>query len=137
MKVSIDFPPNYREIIDALGDVSEHQPIFCYGDTIHNPYARHITEDLIAHERAHSERQRGQPALWWMQYLYDEQFRLQEEIIGYGTQYKFAKDAGVSGKVLDWALEGMARSLGGELYGNIISHNEARSKIRNYGSEKR
>lgn len=94
MRVSPDYPPNYRDINAALGVVGTLSPIFCYGDTIYNP--------------------------------------LHEEVIGYGAQYQFAKKAGVSGKVLEWALDGMARSLSGELYGHIISHNEAKCKIRNY-----
>lgn len=132
MKVSTEFPPNYREIVTALGDVSKHGPIFCYGDTIHNPFGREVTEDLVAHEQRHSEQQGNDPEGWWMRYLYDTDFRLSQEIEGYGAQYAFAKSHGVRGKLLDWALDGMAKSLSGELYGNLLSHNEARSKIRNY-----
>ncbi len=136
MKVVSDFPPNYRDIVDALGDVTAHQPIFCYGETIYNPFGRTVTEDLQAHERAHSTRQRGKPDIWWMQYLYDAQFRLQEEIIGYGAQYAYAKSKGVHGKVLEWALDHMARSLSGPLYGHIISWNDAKCKIKNHGNKK-
>ena len=127
-----DYPPNYRTIIEILGDVSTHNPIFAYGNKIYNPFNVDVTPDLIAHERKHMEQQGNNPEGWWIRYLYDGDFRLSQEIEGYGEQYKFAREHGVRGAILDWALDHMARSLSSELYGGIISHNEARSKIRNY-----
>lgn len=134
MKIVEDYPPNFNHIIEVFGDIEEFTPIFCYGDTIFNPFKIKITPDLEAHERVHSYQQMkfATPDAWWIKYLYDKDFRLEQEIEAYGTQYALAMQSGVRGKMLDWVKENIARSLSCGLYGNLLSYGEAESKIRNY-----
>lgn len=135
MKISKKFPPNFESITNVFGDVSKHKPVFCYGDTIYNPYDGNLTPDIIHHEKVHSKQQGISPDAWYYKYLRDPEFRLEQEIEAYGEQLKYAKDKGVSGKLYDWAKGNMAMSLSSELYGSLITWGKAESKIRNYKKE--
>lgn len=132
MKILTEFPPNYAQIQLVFKEIEKHKPIFCYGDTIYNPFKREITPDLDKHEEVHSKQQGLYPDQWWGQYLNDRDFRLQQEIEAYGTQYAFVKSFVKNTKLLEWLKENMADALSGELYGNLLSYGEAESKIRNY-----
>ncbi len=131
MKIIDGFPPNYTDIQKVFPNCEEHQAVFCYGDTIFNPFKIYMRPDLEVHEEVHSKQQGKLPDVWWYKYLNDKAFRLQQEIEAYGTQYAFAKKH-TSGKLLDWVKGKFAESLSGPLYGNLISYGEAESKIRNY-----
>lgn len=134
MKILETFPPNIQHIEMILGDVSIHRPVFTYGEVIHNPYKITITPDIEAHEEAHSKRQGTQPEVWWNLYLTSKEFRLEEEIVGYGTQMAFIKNMPhMNGKLLEWFKEKTAQALSSSLYGNLCTYGEAVSKIRNYG----
>lgn len=132
MKVLDTYPPNYQNIRITLGDVSSVKPIFCYGKTIHNPFAREVTDDIILHEFIHSKQQGDNPENWWNMYLSNKEFRLDQEAEAYGAQYKFAKERGVRGSMLSWLKEKLAFELSGSAYGNLCSFGEAQSRIRNY-----
>lgn len=130
MKISIDYPPLYQAIKEVLPN--HGKSIFCHGDTIYNPYNLEITEDLKVHEAVHQKQQGDNPNLWWSNYLSDKDFRLQQEIEAYGTQYAWVKKLDMKWVIKDWMKEKMAQALSGESYGNLISYAEAESKIRNY-----
>lgn len=135
MKIVEEYPPNYQTIILHLPAVKDGEAIFCYGDTIYNPYKKTITPDLEVHEYKHKEQQGGMPDLWYEQYLTGPAFRLRQEIEAYGEQYKFIStnlNPPMPNKLKNWALDNMAKALSGTLYGNMIGHNEAKCKIRNY-----
>ena len=120
-----------EDIERVFGDISEHKPVFCYGKMIYNPYKREILADTQVHEQVHARQQGEYPKVWWYKYLTDVEFRKQQEIEAYGIQYEFAKSL-TSGKLRDFVLDSITRSLVGGMYGIIISHGEARSKIRNF-----
>jgi hypothetical protein len=132
MKISNKFPPNYQEIVNALGDVSKYNPVFCYGDTIFNPFERKMTPDVEHHETIHSRQQEKftNPDMWYMLYLSDPQFRLEQEIEAYGEQYSFGCNYVKNNKLRKVFLEALARELSGEAYGNLIPYAIAESKIR-------
>ncbi len=130
MKIVNDYPPNYRQIVDALGDQPE--ALFCYGDTIYNPRGGDVPPDIEKHEEVHMKQQGSNPDLWYHRYLSSPEFRLEQELEAYGTQYAFAKAALKGGKLLEWALENMAKALSGGAYGGLLTFAEAKSKIRNY-----
>ncbi len=131
MKISNHFPPNYAEFLKHFPSLPSQKPIFCYGETIYNPYERTITPDLEVHEKVHSERQGNFVEVWYEKYFRDPGFRLEEEVMAYGTQYAFIKQH-MRGELLNWGLENMAAALSGELYGNLCTFGEAKSKIRNF-----
>lgn len=127
MKTSTEYPPNYADITEALGNVDG--AVFCYGDTIYNPFWRDITPDIELHESVHSRQQGAYPDVWYYKYLNDKGFRLEQELEAYAEQYAFTKRH-MSGKLLDWGLDNMAQALSGIMYGDLLSFNEARTKIR-------
>lgn len=132
MKIKNERPPNYQEIVNALGDVSKSNPVFCYGDTIYNPFKREITPDVEHHELIHSiqQSQFTSPDMWYMRYLSDPQFRLDQEIEAYGNQYVFGCRYVKNNKLRKAFLGELAGELSGEAYGNLLSYGEAESKIR-------
>ena len=131
MKILNQLPPNY-ELITISDLKPTKDTTYCFGSVIYNPSGKKLTPDIEHHENLHSKQQGDNPDLWWNLYLSDKQFRMNQEIAAYGEQYAFAKEHGVKGKLLEWALDNMAKALSGEEYGSLISYGEARSKIRNY-----
>lgn len=133
MKVSKDLPPNYYEILKAIPEIAEHEPIFCYGDTVYNVEGE-LRKDLELHESVHSRQQGKYPDAWWYQYLNSPSFRLDQEIEAYAYQYAFIS-RNLKGKWLRHGLEQMAHTLSSSMYGNLLTFNEAISKIRNKARE--
>ena len=132
MKIIESLPPNFEAIVQVFPDVEEMKAIFCFGKTIFNPFGVNVTPDLIEHEQVHSRQQGASPDQWWYNYLTDPSFRLEQEIEAYGTQLAFAKRCGVRGAMFDWLKGKLASSLSSKLYGNLISYQEAESRIRHY-----
>lgn len=132
MKIVEVFPPNINEINNALGDCSKSKPVYCYGSTIYNPYKRVITPDVEIHEQVHSRQQGQFPEIWWEQYFVDKEFRLNQEIEAYGTQYDYVLKHIEQGKLRRWMLEKLSMELSGSAYGNLISYAKAESRIRSF-----
>lgn len=131
MKIVEDFPPNFAEIEREFGRMEEVKALFCYGNTIYNPFKREILPDAEIHEQVHSVQQGQYPDVWWYKYISDKEFRLSQEIEAYGTQYHWAKDK-VHGKMREWVKSSLAKELSGPTYGSLISQSSAESKIKNF-----
>ena len=131
MQIKNEFPPNYQEIKNKFQNLEKSKPIFCYGDIIYNPFNLEVTYDLQVHEEVHSKQQGLYPEIWWNKYLNDDEFRLYQEIEAYGEQYKLATTK-ATGKLLEWVLDKTAEALSSELYGKLLTFNEAKCKIKNY-----
>lgn len=126
MRILIERPPNFNEIIKVFPSVEYATGvIFCYGDAIYNPNGIYLSEASITHERVHSIQQGIHPKEWWDEYLINPEFRLQQEIEAYGTEYS----------VDPYNIDHYARVLSGPTYGNIISFEEAKRKIIDYAKE--
>ncbi len=133
MRISPTLPP--QEIYEAcvkLFRVSFEDTIFTYGPTIHAKYPEKVTPDIIAHESVHIRQQGGDPAAWWMKYLYDPHFRLAQEIEAYRAQYSFMlKEKTLNPRqTLPNFVHRMAILLSGKMYGNIITYRDAVKKIK-------
>lgn len=131
MQIVNSFPPNYLFIKLAFPLCEERKAVFCYGDTIYNPFMVEINDNLKIHESVHALQQNDKPELWWTKYINDSEFRLEQEVEAYGTQYAFIKQNSNT-KLSDWVKEQLAKALSSGLYGDVISYQEAESKIRNY-----
>lgn len=130
MKVVDEYPPNYKEICQAISGVqSKEGVVFTYGDTIYNPYNGEIQDHLDVHETVHkSQQMQIGVEEWWNKYLESSEFRLKQEISAYRAQYKFVY------KHYGWQaaskfLPEIARDLSGEMYGNILTYEQARNEI--------
>lgn len=131
MKIEKLFPPNFEKLKLAFPEYEKYKPIFCYGDTIYNPFNIEITPDLDIHEQVHSQQQGNDVEGWWNRYIQDEKFRLEQEVAAYGHQYKFLKER-IPKRFYIYGLETMAMALSGEMYGNLVTYGQAESRIRNY-----
>jgi hypothetical protein len=130
MKIINENPPNIEAIQTKF---KLHKGvIFTYGDIIYNPDKGEIDEFILCHEQKHCEQQGDKPNEWWNKYLIDPEFRIKQETEAYGEQYKFIKDKIKEKKIVNIMLERLAGTLCGEIYGNVLTFNEAKCKIRNY-----
>lgn len=132
MRILIEPPPNYGEICKTLspGDTA----VFTYGDTIYAPNLKDEKEiqlHLMVHEETHAKQQTN-PEEWWIKYLADADFRFEQELEAYASQFAYVDGLeGLTYKNKKSFLEKIASDLASPMYGNIITQVEAESKIRN------
>ena len=93
MKIKIENPPHrVRQLCEKVFNLTGTKPIFCFGDTIYNPFNAEVDAFLMAHEVVHSKQQGEDPKAWWKKYLLDKKFRFAQELQAYRVQYKVMKD---------------------------------------------
>lgn len=134
MKILIAKPPIWQEA-NKLFKLEELNlgTIFTYGDTLYNPFNVQLTDDLIAHEECHARQQHHSDdgaRIWWRAYIDHPEFRVEQELQAYGAQYKC-----LCGTIIDpnrraRQLNELAKILAGPMYGGIISHTGALTKIK-------
>lgn len=129
MKIVFDYPPNIEEIQKTFDIKGRNTIVFTYGDTIYNPGKGHISEDLMIHESTHSKQQGDDPGGWWMRYLEDRLFRLEQEAEAYQLQYNAFilryKDRNKRAVF----LHKISCDLSSRIYGNIIGYEKAKKLI--------
>ena len=134
MRISKEYPPNYTAIKEAFPE-STGKACFCFGDTVYNPFGINITPDIMEHEEVHSIRQGNFPEDWWKYYIADPEWRLNEEYMAFGAQYRFMKNILPVSKQRH-LLHGMARALTGPIYGALVTVPQAEAQIRRHAKEK-
>lgn len=127
LKIKEEFPPNYELLKEALNP--PEQAIFCYGNTIYNPSNRELHLDVIEHESIHSQRQGNTPDAWYAQYLTNEEFRKEEELIAYRHQLKFAETQGITSEIREWLIGNMAEALSRD-YKLDLTTSQAKTLLR-------
>lgn len=127
MDIKHEYPPNIEEIRETLKP--DNDAVFTYGNVIYNPSGAVIGKHLLVHETIHSKQQGEDPAKWWECYLKDPQFRLEQEVEAYVSQYKFVRLT-ASSKYAESFLEEIVEYLSGKMYGNIITAPKAKTLIR-------
>ena len=129
------YPPNIKEIEKVFGPDKKKTLIYCYGEDIYNPHKIKLEQHILVHEQVHVEQQREYGRdYWWMRYLQDATFRLEQEIEAYTVQYAYVKTI-VPVKISDLFLDDISEVLAGETYGNILNKHQAKTKIRKKLSE--
>lgn len=130
MNIIKDYPPNYEKVKAVLGE-AQHGTFYCYGDTIYNPSGIDISEDLLFHESVHADQQKaiGVEA-WWEKYLQDPKFRLDQEIKAYAAQYRHVARTVKDRNALARFLDKIAGILSSDMYGGIVTKNQAMEKMR-------
>ena len=128
MNIIEDYPPNYKEIEKVFKVKERLDVIFTYGDKLYNPHKIKIEAHAIIHEEVHVKQQKN-PKEWWDRYLKDKDFRLEQEMEAYATQYAYVKPVlNTEGQRI--FLEAISFELSGELYGDMVSYQKAESGIR-------
>lgn len=132
MHISRRFPPNYAAIA-AHFDLVGQKPVFCWGDTIHNPHGIVLDAPLLAHERRHAAQQRGEgPAVWWGRYFADSDFRLGQEAEAYAAQLAAFRRTRRDRELGNRYLLALAGMLASPLYGGLCTRVEATALIRRH-----
>ena len=130
MKILQANPSNLHKILKA-GLKPSNKTIFTYGDTIYNPSGEDIGPLLMKHEETHSRQQGNDPEEWWAKYLESTDFRLEQELEAYQSQYRAAKSIVRDRNKLFNFLKALATDLSGEMYGNVLTFQDAITKIKN------
>lgn len=135
MSLSIIFepPPNYADILKVFPKASMPGVYFCYGRAIFiaNPTGQPVHGSLMAHESVHAERQIAvTPEAWWLRYLDDAEYRLNEEIVAHQAEYRYFEEmAGVQRNERSRMLRIIAHKLAAPLYGNMVTPHRAKQLI--------
>ncbi len=154
LEIVTAFPPNFDSIQVVLPHASRDH-VFCYDGKIYNPSGKKLPIDIQYHEYIHSlqhEEFEGGCTAWWVKYLMDPDFRLDQELEAYGKQFAFAKRnlietdedvrvrtqnkshlGGGVNNILKHLLFDMAIALSGKEYGSLLSYGRAESAIKRYG----
>lgn len=132
---SSDAPPIWPEMMEKYGmrPWSEYPTLVCAYDGV--IYAQSdLPADVIVHERVHLERQAEYPGgakAYLDRYMTDRAFLLEEETIAYRTQYAYiCKVEKHRGRQWNAKMR-LARNLSGDIYGHVISYEEALAAISN------
>ena len=128
MRIVVSEPPNI-ERLKKVFDFEGKKPIFTFGDTIYNPHGTPLADHIIIHEEVHQKQQKD-PNEWWEKYLTDKEFRLSQEVEAYREQYKYAVKYIKDKNTLAKFLHALSADLSSPMYGNIISYQEAKNKIK-------
>lgn len=132
MKIFHTTPPNYPQLCAAFPAlINNPYAIFAYGDTIFYPVGDQLPPYKIAHEEVHGAQQHSVGVeYWWDMYIYDKEFRLDEEIPAHHADYiAFCKEFKDKNEQHRY-LAHLANQLASKLYGNIISPLGALTRIR-------
>lgn len=126
MKILVEKPPVYDACVAKFGAalIVGRPIVWAYGDAIYNPMNIGLPRDIIAHEKVHLERQGGDPAAWWKMYLKDDSFRYDEELAASRVEWR-TYQRWHPGKNNAAALEHIAAKLSSELYGGLVTPDEA------------
>lgn len=117
-------PPVYDLIVDKLGEPPP-TVVYAYRDTIYAPglhWKHELPPDLVVHECVHLEQQASIGAdEWWVRYVDDPMFRLQQEVEAYRAQIASHSDRPSRRE----CKRRVARDLASGLYGRLVSGDEA------------
>ena len=104
--------------------------IFPFNQKIYTRYP--LSEHLKVHEETHIKQQGNLlgSIKWVILYLISATFRLKQEIEAYQNQYKYIFENSSRNEANTLLLR-ISKDLSSEMYGNIISFEEAKRLIRN------
>lgn len=133
--INLTPPPEelYNRAKEKFGDVInwEKNTVFTYGTDIYT--VRPLEEPLYRHEVLHVIQQmqmKGGPDAWWDKYFDDPEFRLSQELDAYRVQYLTAKKYIKDRNQLFRYLHDISVTLASDLYGNLLSTQEAMKLIK-------
>lgn len=130
IKHSTEKPPVWDELVRRFNPDWKRTAV-AYGDTIHS--ATPLPADVEVHERVHLK-QHGYTAegaaAWWVRYLEDADFRLEQELEAYRAQYQYLKKTVKDRNELARQTLKLARDLA-NMYGLTINVARALTAIKN------
>lgn len=126
-------PPPMLEAINKAGMFPDlDTTVFTYGYILYNPGKNRIPMHLMEHESTHAKQQtefNGGPDAWWLRYLSDVDFRINQEVEAYRAQYKTYCKLNTQFMRRATFLASIAEDLSGPIYNAHISFEQARAMI--------
>ena len=133
VKVSTKKPPKWilKAVKKNWGVEWESPAIFTYGGLIRTSIGV-IPEDYFIHETHHLKQQEehGGTNKWWKKYLKDDKFRYEQELECYRKQYQWLGKHVKNRATRFELLKHYARSLSGDMYGNLVTFSKAINDIK-------
>lgn len=129
MNVVFGRPPIWDEAIKVFPLPPGRAVYFAWGNTIYvTGSLKAPGPAIMAHERVHSAQQGNGPELWWVEYLHNPKFRLEQEIPAHAAE--LAHNLGRGGRAeRRAAIAIISAKLAAPLYGNLISKEDAKREI--------
>lgn len=138
MKILEERPPIWDQVISRW-NINPESTVFTFGDTLYNPGKNPIPEHLMRHEETHSVQQGHTDegaAKWWVRYLDDPHFRIDQEAEAFAVQYLyFCNNVSHDRNQQARFLFEMAARLSSPTYGSVIGSTDATKMIKDYAKE--
>lgn len=126
MQILTEKPSVADKIFNVFGvDYNKGDLIISYAPHIHTKKG-YLTPDLEAHEGTHLVQQsKIGTENWWNKFFDDPKFRLEQELEAYRNQYEYLKQNIKDRNKLYQLRTFIAKQLAGEMYGHILTTDEA------------
>lgn len=122
--------PSIWDELERRYHVKWERTALAYGDTIYA--ADVLPADVEAHERVHLHQQgytTEGARVWWERYLNEPEFMYAQELEAYRAQYQFLRKTVKDRNELTRRLRRLAELLSGDMYGNLVTFDEALKAI--------
>lgn len=126
MQIVYEYPPNYKAIAKTFNIEGRTNIVFAYGDKLYVPGGKSVNVDkhLLIHEETHQWQQKDIGVEeWWDKYLKDPNFRFIQEVEAYRNQYRSMGVLSLKNRI--GYLDHIATDLSGEMYGNLLTKEDA------------
>lgn len=117
-------PPMYDRIVAAFPDAARPGVVFSWEKYIYVPGGGSLPISIVAHEEAHGREQAGIVEKWWVRYIEEPAFRLEQEVIGHRAEYRELLRGG-SRRDYGAYLKYVSGKLAAPLYGGLVTPAEA------------
>ncbi len=130
--ISTEIPAIYHVLKKKFGVNWDNELVITYGKVIHSKNA-HLLPDVVAHELTHVKQQEEMgDENWWIKYLEDPKFRLEQEVEAYKWQVRFLRDhtESTTRDFRRWRINKMAEDLASSQYGYLVTYKLALELIK-------
>lgn len=119
-----EYPPNYKDIAKVFKITGKPGIVFTYGSKLYVPSGHSIDRHLLVHEETHEKQQNAIGVEeWWSKFLSDPNFRFVQELEAYRNQYRSMWSLPLKRRL--GYLDHIAGDLSGEMYGNLMTKEQA------------
>ncbi len=126
---SDEIPKIFPELQARFGVKWEDGIIIAYEGKIHSKEVPEAQKWI--HEEVHLKRQAEiGNEIWWKSFIESDQFRLEEEVLAYRAEVSFLKKNIKNREVIFHMTRELALALSSDIYGNIISPQDALKMLR-------
>ncbi|MGB0817840.1 MAG: hypothetical protein ACPGQQ_02950 [Candidatus Puniceispirillaceae bacterium] len=133
-KIIKAYPPNIDQIAEKF-PMAKTNPtvIFSFGECLFVPSGKDLPQEILAHEMVHCIRQLEHPggvSGWWKQYLSDDEFCYNEELLAHRAEYQSIIERHPSRPLRRKALQHVAKKLSSALYGKMVTLEKAKKALK-------